>query len=121
MASTSRPMVFGLVLAALCTTSGITLASSSPRACASMSGRFDVPGLWLGHFSGGNWARRDDGARFVAWANEYRCFTSPGACQAWRRDLRRVHHSFRGHGTCIALRGGGRVYRHALEGVSTHY
>lgn len=96
--------------------------SSGPRACAPHSDRFDVPGLWLGHFSGGRLALHPNGDRRVDWRSEYQCFFSARACNAWRASLRREYARFRGHGTCLALRGGGTPVRAVVvRGISTRY
>ena len=90
--------------------------SSGPRACAPYADRFDVPGLWLGHFTGGRRAYHANGDMRVDWHAEYRCFFSARACQSWRAGLRRVYARYEGHGTCLALRGGGRPY-HRTRGA----
>lgn len=89
-------------------------ASQGPRACAPLAHRLDVPGLWLGHFTGGRIIHANR-QKTVNWRNEYRCFTSARACQAWRADMRRHWGHVNALGTCLALRGGGRPYVH--EGV----
>lgn len=91
-----------------------SLANPVAAACAQMSARMDVPGLWVGHFTGGNVHRHRNQLQ-VEWRNEYRCFTSARACSQWRAGMGRVWRDVRGHGTCIALRGGGRPYRAAIS------
>jgi len=118
-------------LFALCILSGASLfaspasaffgGSSGPKACVPYSDRFDVPGLWLGHFSGGRWALHPNGDRRVDWRSEYQCFFSVRECNAWRASLRREYARFRGHGTCLALRGGGRQIVRVVRAVSVKY
>lgn len=95
--------------------------SAGPKACAPHADRFDVPGLWLGHFSGGRLAYHANGDRRVDWRSEYQCFFSARACYAWRASLRREYARFRGHGTCLALRGGGKPVRAVVRAVSVRY
>jgi hypothetical protein len=65
-----------------------------------------LPGeLWLGHFTGGH--RVGPGA--VDWRDEYGCFTSRAECRVWWGKLNRAYRHVQGHGTCLALRGGGQV------------
>ena len=84
--------------------SGESYAGNRPAAaCRPMS---HLPGeLWLGHFTGG---RRVSGAA-VDWRGEYGCFKSRAACRSWWGSLNRTYRNVEGHGTCMALRGGGRV------------
>lgn len=85
--------------------SGESQAGNRPAATckpmAHLSGQ-----LWLGHFTGG---RRVVGGLGVDWRDEYGCFTSRAACQRWWGGLNRVYRHVQGHGTCMALRGGGRA------------
>jgi len=65
-----------------------------------------LPGeLWLGHFSGG----RKMTPYFVDWRDDYACFTSRAECRAWRAGLGRAYAHVEGWGTCVPLRGGGKV------------
>jgi hypothetical protein len=74
------------------------------QACAPIA---HLPGeLWLGHFTGG---RRVVGGAGLDWRDEYGCFTSRRECQVWWSGLRSVYRHVEGHGTCLALRGGGQV------------
>ncbi len=107
----------GLVVCMLA--SGVLFASTEARAgnrpaeaCKPMS---HLSGqLWLGHFTGGRRVARGFG---VDWRDEYGCFTSRAACRAWFNGLNRTYRHVQGHGTCMALRGGGsrivtRVVKH---------
>ena len=119
-------MVLGLAammlgLAALLAPQTALAGNSGPRACASMAHRMDVPGLWLGHFSGGRLIHANR-QKLVDWRNDYGCFTSAAACHRWRAQMRREWRHVNGHGTCIALRGGGRpYYRHTGRALVTRY
>jgi hypothetical protein len=127
----TRPAALIRLLALMSVLAGACIVSTSasafwnsgtgPTACAPHSDRFDVPGLWLGHFTGGRWDRHANGNRRVEWRNEYQCFFSAHACQAWRAGMRREYARFRGHGTCLALRGGGRPVKHAVRGLAVRY
>ncbi len=94
---------------------------TSPKACAPYSDRFDVPGLWLGHFTGGRWAYHASGDNRVDWANEYQCFFSARECQIWRAGMRREYARFHGYGGCTALRGGGVRVHHVRRGIVARY
>jgi hypothetical protein len=77
-------------------------------ACAPLASDLTVPGLWLGHFTGGRLIRGpDDAGRTLAWRDDYSCFTSARACALWQRDLRRKYSAQEGYRTCLPLRGGG--------------
>lgn len=99
----ARGLLVGLMALGGVLLSGESHAGSRPaEACRPMS---HLPGeLWLGHFTGG---RRVGGA--IDWRDEHGCFTSRAACRAWFNGLNRVYRHVQGHGTCMALRGGGRV------------
>ena len=121
-----RMLVLSFVLSAASLAAGPASAffadsSSGPRACAPHAQRLDVPGLWLGHFSGGRWDRHPNGDRRVAWRSEYQCFFSARACHAWLAGMRREYARFRGYGTCLALRGGGRPMRAVVRAISVRY
>ena len=93
-----------LALAGAAMTSEAEAGNRPAAACRPMS---HLPGeLWLGHFTGG---RRVAGGFGVDWRDEYGCFTSRAACRAWWSSLNRVYRHVEGYGTCMALRGGGRV------------
>ncbi len=95
----------------LCMAFGACLWSAESQAgnrvaetCRPMS---HLPGeLWLGHFTGG---RRVAGFSGVDWRDEFGCFRSRAECRAWFNGLNRVYRHVQGHGTCMALRGGGQV------------
>lgn len=108
-------------IAAAILPAGEAKAGNGPAACAPLAHRMDVPGLWLGHFSGGNWARYPSGQPYVDWRSEYQCFTSARSCYAWRASMKRVYRRFDGHGTCLNLRGGGTRVRYVREVISTRY
>ena len=105
---------FALALGLLALSPASSHANPVAAACADLSGRKDIPGLWLGHFTGGNVHRRRDQLK-VEWRDEYRCFTSASACSRWRADMGRIWLDVRGHGTCLALRNGGRRYAPAIS------
>ena len=109
------------VLAAPQQASAFWSHKTSPRACAPYSDRFDVPGLWLGHFSGGRLAYHASGDKRVDWANEYQCFFSVRECHVWRAGMRREYARFHGYGGCTALRGGGRGVHSIRQGVVARY
>jgi hypothetical protein len=104
MSLPARALLAVLLAFAAALWSGESHAGNRPaEACRPMS---HLPGeLWLGHFTGG---RRVAGAG-VDWRDEYACFTSRAACRAWWGSLNRTYRHVEGHGTCMALRGGGRV------------
>lgn len=92
-----------LAFAALAWPGAADAGNRPAETCRPMS---HLPGeLWLGHFTGG---RRVSGAA-VDWRDEFGCFTSRAACRTWFNGLNRVYRHVQGHGTCLALRGGGRV------------
>lgn len=97
----ARGLLIGLLALGGVFVSSESQAGSRPaEACRPMS---HLPGeLWLGHFTGG---RRVGGA--IDWRDEHACFTSRAACRAWFNGLNRVYRHVQGHGTCMALRGGG--------------
>ncbi|HEY8580523.1 MAG TPA: hypothetical protein VIL72_11590 [Beijerinckiaceae bacterium] len=92
-------------------------AGSRPaEACRPLASVPGPHGLWLGHFTGGR--RIGPG---VEWRDDYACFTTSGACRAWWASLRREYRDVQGHGTCMALRGGGREIRVARTVLRTRY
>ncbi len=97
-------VVGAFVAAALSFASAAQAWDSRPaQACRALS---DLPGpygLWLGHFSGG----KRTGVPAVEWRDDYACFTSNADCRAWWNSLNREYRDVQGHGTCLALRGGG--------------
>lgn len=103
----ARGMLASAVL--LCAGLAAAEAQASNRPAAACRPMAHLPGeLWLGHFTGG---RRIEAGRAFDWRDEYACFTSRAQCTAWRNGLRRVYRHAEGHGTCMALRGGGRVVK----------
>ena len=104
MSLPARALLAVLLAFAAALWSGESHAGNRPaEACRPMS---HLPGeLWLGHFTGG---RRVAGSG-VDWSDEYACFTSRAACRAWWGSLNRTYRQVEGHGTCMALRGGGHV------------
>ena len=86
-----------------------------------LADRFDVPGLWLGHFSGGRRDHHANGDLRVDWRSEYQCFFTAHACRAWRLDMKRAYRHYEGHGTCLPLRGGGKRIVHVVRGIKARY
>lgn len=111
----------GAMLAAVNPAHAFTTDDSGPQACAPHAHRFDVPGLWLGHFSGGRAAWLASGDRSVDWRSEYQCFFSARACQTWRAGLKRHYARYDGWGSCLPLRGGGVAIRKINRGISARY
>jgi len=103
----ARGMIASAILLGVGLAAGAAHAGNPvAAACRPMA---HLPGqLWLGHFTGG---RRIAAGRAFDWRDEYACFTSRAQCRAWWNGLRRVYRHAEGHGTCLALRGGGRVIR----------
>ncbi|MDB5572003.1 MAG: hypothetical protein JWN93_3186 [Hyphomicrobiales bacterium] len=101
-------LVVGASLAASLSFAGSAHAWSSrpAQACKSLSGLPGPYGLWLGHFSGGKRVAVS-GVAGVEWRDDYACFTSGAECRAWWNGLNRHYRDVQGHGTCLALRGGG--------------
>ena len=97
-------LVLALSLGAAGWAGGAQAGNLPAKACAPMA---HLPGeLWLGHFTGG---KRIAAGAGIDWRDEYGCFTSRRDCQVWWSGLRRVYRHVEGHGTCMALRGGGKV------------
>lgn len=81
---------------------------SRPRqACAPFAHDLSVPGLWLGHFTGGRLERTPVSGRVLEWRDQYACFPTRAACDLWQRRLLRDYGSVEGYRTCLPLRGGG--------------
>lgn len=92
-------------------------AGSRPAdACRPLASLPGPHGLWLGHFSGG---LRTAGG--VEWRDDHACFTTARECRAWWNSLNRVYRHVQGHGTCLALRGGGRPLRVERTVLRTRY
>lgn len=85
--------------------------SRPARACEALADRQDVSGLWLGHFTGGGLTKTPDGARALAWRDEFSCFTSASACAAWQKNFRKTYADQEGYRTCLPLRRGGTLIR----------
>lgn len=105
----------------ICAAGPALAGGDGPKACAPHANRFDVPGLWLGHFSGGRVALLPNGDRGVDWRSEYQCFFTAGHCRAWRASLKRVYARYEGYGSCIALRGGGVPVVRVTRAISVRY
>jgi hypothetical protein len=109
-----RTAVFALSVGAA---GGLALLESAPahafphsrpaEACAPMAADLSLPGLWLGHFSGGRLVRQLDQPAVLAWRDVYSCFDTARACAAWQRGLRREYRDQEGYRTCLPLRAGG--------------
>jgi hypothetical protein len=80
-----------------------TIAAPGGGECAMLKEVPDLPGLWLGHFSGGRF-RDEGGAQLVDWHDQYSCFPSRTACSHWQRDLHRLYRQVEGYATCLPLR-----------------
>jgi hypothetical protein len=107
-------LIIGASLAASLTFAGGAQAWNSrpAQACKALSGLPGPYGLWLGHFSGGKRVSVSSpegglGVAGVEWRDDYACFTSMSECRAWWNGLNRQYRHVQGHGTCLALRGGG--------------
>lgn len=125
MRSAHHTLISATALAILIFGAAPALAGADgPKACAPHAQRFDVPGLWLGHFSGGRTALLPNGDPGVDWRSEYQCFFTARDCHVWRAAMKRHYGRYEGYGTCIALRGGGapivRVTR-AVRVLSVRY
>jgi len=91
--------------------------SRPERACAPYAHDLSLPGLWLGHFTGGRLERDPASVRVLDWRDQYACFPTQAACDRWQDRLRRRYDSVDGYKTCLPLRAGGvRIVRR----VSTH-
>jgi hypothetical protein len=81
-------------------------------ACKDHERDLRVPGLWLGHFTGGRLIHAPaGGGRLLDWRDDYACFPTGAACARWEAGLLRVYHSQQGYRTCLPLRGGGERIR----------
>ncbi len=101
-------LIIGASVAATLTvsTSAHAWSSRPAEACRPLASLPGPYGLWLGHFSGGK-RTAVSGVHAVEWRDDYACFTSSADCHAWWRSLNREYRHVQGHGTCLALRGGG--------------
>jgi hypothetical protein len=80
-----------------------TVAAPGGGECAALKEVPDLPGLWLGHFTGGRFFD-EGGARLVDWRDQYSCFPNRAACSHWQRDLHRLYWKVQGYTTCLPLR-----------------
>ena len=81
---------------------------NAPQACAPHQADFTVPGLWLGHFTGGRFTPvAATGPGVLDWKDQYSCFPTLASCQRWQRENLRAYRRVEGYRTCVALRGGG--------------
>jgi hypothetical protein len=80
-----------------------TVAAPGGGECAVLKQVPDLPGLWLGHFTGGRFLGGGD-ARLVDWRDQYSCFPSRAACSRWQRQLHRLYRQVQGYATCLPLR-----------------
>ena len=83
------------------------LTSRPAQACAPYAHDLTLPGLWLGHFTGGGYTRIPTLNRVLAWRDDYSCFPTRTACARWQRGLRREFSAVEGYRTCLPLRAGG--------------
>jgi hypothetical protein len=95
--------------------------SRPSRACAPYASDMSVPGLWLGHFSGGRLDWAPGRGRFVDWRDDYSCFTTAAACAAWQRSRLREFGAVEGYRTCLPLRGGGVPIESAEPVITAKY
>ncbi|HUZ66435.1 MAG TPA: hypothetical protein VMU56_02100 [Beijerinckiaceae bacterium] len=114
-----------VLTAALVLSAGVFSSSSTPafafnlnpsrpqQACAPFAQDMSLPGLWLGHFTGGRLARVAQSRRALEWRDDYACFPTHAACDVWQRGLLRQYGSVEGYRTCLPLRGGGVRIRSA--------
>jgi hypothetical protein len=84
---------------------------NAPQACAPHAQDFTVPGLWLGHFTGGRFVQVAGGPAALDWRDQYSCFPTRISCERWQRSNLRAYHKMQGYRTCMPLRGGGRPIR----------
>ena len=96
---------------------------NAPTACAPHAQDYTVPGLWLGHFTGGRLVKTAGYQPDLEWKDLYSCFPTRASCQRWLRDSHRVFSGVDGWKTCVALRGGGTRFRvvHHRETVIAKY
>ncbi|HQT62836.1 hypothetical protein [Acidiphilium sp.] len=94
---------------------------NSPAACAPHSADFSVPGLWLGHFTGGRFTRLNGAPPALEWKDLYSCFPTAASCLRWQRDNLHAFHGLQGYRTCLPLRGGGRHVLAARHVVIAKY
>jgi hypothetical protein len=80
-----------------------TVAAPGGGECAAMKDVPGLPGLWLGHFTGGRFVAADD-SQVLDWRDQYSCFPSGAACRDWQRHLLRVYAKVQGYRTCLPLR-----------------
>lgn len=80
-----------------------TVAAPGGGECSVLKDVPDLPGLWLGHFTGGRFQQVDD-ARVLDWRDQYSCFPNRAACGHWQRDLHRAYRQVQGYTTCLPLR-----------------
>ena len=73
-------------------------------ACAVLRDSAEMPGFWLGHFSGGRVLSPAPGLKMVDWQNDYTCFPTLRSCNAWRGEMRRVYRGIQGYTTCLRIR-----------------
>ena len=80
-----------------------TVAAPGGGECAVLKDVPGLPGLWLGHFSGGRFGD-EGGASRIDWRDQYSCFPSRAACSQWQHDLHRLYRQVEGYATCLPLR-----------------
>lgn len=80
--------------------------SRPKQACAPFAQDLSLPGLWLGHFTGGRLEEAAQG-QVLDWRDDYACFPTHAACDVWQRGELRAYRSVEGYRTCMPLRGGG--------------
>ena len=95
--------------------------SRPAMACAPYENDLSVPGLWLGHFTGGRFVLLAAEGRVLSWRDDYSCFTTRAACAAWQRSLLRGFGTVQGYRTCLPLRGGGVRIRPITNVVTAKY
>jgi hypothetical protein len=71
--------------------------------CAVLKDVPALPGLWLGHFTGGRFLA-DNGIHLLDWRDQFSCFPSRVACGRWQRHLHHLYRQVQGYTTCMPLR-----------------